>query len=171
MTKLDFNNVKMKDIDGKAIIVKPQNSTGNVFNRNYDKNLLAFVIHDEAVYDFTTDEKGKWVENEVPVVKLDTAHSKIEYLAGCFVENMYQRYGGSHEDKIIGEPAIALLQALKLYLQSYQLFIFDAELTDEAKILGGVIESTSTTSTTTSTTTVKPTTTTTTTTTTTAKSE
>jgi len=164
MKKLDFNKVTMADLDGKAVVVQPITSSGNVFNMNYTRNLLAFSIHDDSVFDYTTDDKGVWKENKTPIVKLDKAHNKIEYLAGLFVEDLFVKNDKVHQDTFMGEPAVALLQALKLYLQSFQMFSFDAYLTDEKKILAGLIGDEGGKSTTTTTTTVKPVTTTTTTT-------
>lgn len=163
MAKLDFDKVTMADLEGKAVVVQPITSSGNVFNLNYTRNLLAFSIHNDAVYDYTRDDKGVWMENKTPIVKLDKAKGTIEYLAGVYVEDLYVKNDMVHQEKFLGEPAVALLQALKLYLQSFQMFKFDAYLTDERKILNGLIgetvgntTTTTTTTTSTTTTTVKP---------------
>ena len=186
VSNLTLENVTMDQLNGKYVEFERLSGSGDVYEGILDQGYNhVFKIENNSAYDYTMDDKGNLVQDTKPVVSLTNITVQddsgtgtktvpgILYIAERDVQDPYELNEEVQQSPIIGEPAVAFVQALSLYIQSLQFFSYDSYLGTEIRILDHVFDeddtdststTTTSTSTTTSTTTVAPSTTSTTTT-------
>lgn len=172
VSNLKLENVTMDKLNGKYVEFQRLSGSGDVYEGILDQGYNhVFKIKDNNAYDYTMDDKGNLVQNTKPVVSLTNITVQddsgkgtktvpgILYVAERDVQDPYELNEEVQQSPIIGEPAVAFVQALSLYIQSLQFFSYDSYLGTEIRILDHVFDedntakNTTTTSTTTSTTT------------------
>lgn len=174
MAKLDnlsLENITMDKLNGNYVEFKRLSGSGQVYYPYYSQDYNhVFKIEDGKAYDYSMNTKtGQLEQDPKPVVALQDINVTdkngkpatvpgVVYAAKRYVDNPYELYPDVQQSAIIGEPAVAFVQALSYYLESLQFFSYDSYDNTVVKILGSLYDEdgSSSTSTTTSTTTVAP---------------
>ena len=159
--KLTMKNVTMDKLNGKFIEFKRLSGSGDVYYNRSNGYHHVFKIDNDQAFDYKMDDKGNLVQDKKPVVKLDKGAKVVYYIAKRDNNNPYVLHDEVRSSKVIGEPAVSFVSALKDYLQSLQFFSYDSYLATEVDLLDDVVDTTTTTAATTTTTTKVTTTTTT----------
>lgn len=171
VSNLKLENVTMDKLNGKYVEFQRLSGSGDVYEGILDQGYNhVFKIENNNAYDYTMDDKGNLVKDTKPVVSLTNITVQADsgkgtktvpgilYVAERDVQDPYELNEEVQQSPIIGEPAVAFIQALSLHIQSLQFFSYDSYLGTEIRILDHVFDGDDTTTTTTTSTTTSTTT-------------
>ena len=145
MEKIDLKSVELADLTGNYILVKEPLSSEDVYEDMGAGPILFAVDADNFVRALSPADvqTGKYTTAGDKVISWDTTAKTIKYVLKNDLNYSYE-LGSVVTDKYYGNVAVALLQAIALYLGSLSPVTYDYNLLSAQELADLVVGSTDT---------------------------
>ena len=145
MEKLDLKSVTLADLTGNYILVKEPLSSADVYEDMGAGPILFAVDADNFVRALSPADvqTGKYTTAGDKIISWDTTAKTIKYVLKNDPNYSYE-LGSVVTDKYYGNVAVALLQAISLYLSSISPVTYDYNLLSAQELADMVVSSTDT---------------------------
>lgn len=145
MEKIDLKSATLEDLTGNYILVKEPLSSADVYDDAGAGPILFAIDADNFVRALSPKDvqTGKYTTAGEKVISWDTSAKTIKYVLKNDLNYSYE-LGSVVTDKYYGNIAVALLQAISLYLGSISPVTYDYNLLSAQELADLVVSSTDT---------------------------